>query len=185
MANKDINMKNLMAVGIASLASVLSMSAQAEYPFTYINYATGTINYHSSSSTGTYSALSASLEIPMYPLPGIVSIEKIDRNGVDILKIGGGTYIDFGGYAQVYGLAHYNDYSDDADNDVSFTAGVHATFDERLNADLSFRSYTKQDSFNSAKLSVSYYVAPNVSFSAHYEAFENSDILSISANLSL
>lgn len=172
-------MKNIIATGIAATVISLSMNAHAS-PMTYVDYTMGTIDYDAGSDDGDYSALTASIETPILPL---ISIESIDLNDFDILKLGLGASFDAGSATNIYGLVHYNDYEDD-DSDISFRVGINSTISDRLEVRLSHTMYSDQDALDNTKLSLGYYLTPNFSISGNYQLADNYNIMSATARLS-
>ncbi|WP_417537249.1 hypothetical protein [Marinomonas sp.] len=172
-------MKRIMAAGIAATAICLSMNANAS-SMTYVDYSIGTVDYDSSSSSGDYSAFTASIETPILPL---ISVESIDLNDFDILKLGIGASIDLGSASNIYGLVHYNDY-DDEDSDISFRVGINSTISDRLEVRLSHTMYSDQDGRDNTKLSLGYYLTQNFSVSGNYAVADTYNIMSATARLS-
>lgn len=172
-------MKKIIATGIAA-AAALSMNANAS-PMTFVDYTIGTINYDASSEDGDYSAFTASIETPVVPL---VSLEAIDFNGTDILKLGIGASFEIGSSSHIYGLVHYNDYSDDNDSDFSIRVGLRSTITDRLEVRLSHTQYTDLDSLDNTKFSLGYYFTQNFSVSGNYQTADSYNIMSATARLS-
>ncbi|MBD5771495.1 hypothetical protein [Marinomonas colpomeniae] len=171
-------MKKLIATGIAAAAMALSINATAS-PFNYVEYAIGNVEFDGGGD-GDYSALSASFETSVVP---IVSLEMLDYNDFDVLKLGIGGYMEIGSSAHLFGLVHYNDY-DNIDSDFSLTAGIRSTISDRLEVTASYTTYTDVDSLDGIALSLGYYFTENFSVAGHYEMLENSDVMAVSARLS-
>ena len=172
-------MKNLIATGIAATAISLSMNASAS-PMTFVDYTVGTVDYDSGADNGDYSAFTVSIDTLIIPL---ISIEAIDINDFDILKLGLGASADIGRASQIYGLVHYNDY-DNEDSDFSFRVGFNSSLADRLELRLSHTLYSDQDSLDNTKLSLGYYFTRKFSLSGNYQIADNYDILSATARLS-
>ena len=173
-------MKRIMAAGIAATAICLSMNANAS-SMTYVDYSIGTVDYDSSSSSGDYSAFTASIETPILPL---ISIESIDLNDSNILKLGIGASIGIGSASNIYGLVHYNDYEGNTDSDISFRVGINSTISDRLEVRLSHTMYSDQDGLDNTKLSLGYYLTQNCSVSGNYAVADTYNIMSATARLS-
>lgn len=171
-------MKKMLVSGVAAAMFTLSVGAQAT-PFNYIDYTIGSIDFDSGADGEDYSAFTAVLETPIVPL---ISLESIDFNNSDILKLGIGAYTDIGTSSHLYGTVHFNDY-DTEDSDFSLTAGIRSTLTDRLELRASFTDYTDQDGLDGYKLSLGYYFTQNISVSGNYEALEFSDIISATARL--
>lgn len=172
-------MKKILVSGVAAAMFTLSMGAQAT-PFNYIDYTIGNIDYNNEGSdNGDYSAFTAVFETPIVPL---VSLESLDLDNSDLLKLGIGAYTEIGSYTHLYGLVHFNDY-DDEDSDFSLTAGLRSTLTDHLEFRASYSDYTDQDSLDGYKLSLGYYFTPNISVSGNYETFEFFDVISATARL--
>lgn len=174
------NMKSIIATGIAAAVISLSMNAHAS-PMTYVDYTIGTVDYDAGSDDGDYSALTASIETPILP---IISIESIDLNDFDILKLGLGASFDAGSATNIYGLVHYNDYEGNVDSDISFRVGINSTISDRLEVRLSHTLYSDQDGLDNTKLSLGYYLTQNFSLSGNYQMADNYNIMSATARLS-
>lgn len=172
-------MKNIIATGVAAAAISLSMNASAS-PMTFIDYTMGTIDYDSGANDGDYSAFTVSIDTLIIPL---ISVESIDFNESDILKVGIGASAGIGRVSQIYGLVHYNDY-DDEDSDFSFRVGLNSSLTERVEARLSHTMYSDIDSLDNTKLSLAYYFTRNFSLSGNYQTADNYNILSATARLS-
>ena len=173
-------MKTLIATGIAATFLSLSMNTHAS-SMTYVDYSIGTVDYDSSSSSGDYSALTASIETPILPL---ISIESIDLDDFDILKLGVGASFDAGTATNIYGLVHFNEYEGNTDSDISFRVGINSTISDRLEVRLSHTMYSDQDGLDNTKLSLGYYLTPNFSLSGNYQVADNFNIMSATARLS-
>ncbi|UTV98258.1 hypothetical protein KDW99_13395 [Marinomonas rhizomae] len=172
-------MKNIIATGIAATAISLSMNASAS-PMTFVDYTIGTIDYDSGAGDGDYSAFTVSIDTLIIPL---ISVEAIDFNDSDVLKVGLGAYADIGQASQIYGLVHYNDYDYD-DSDFSFRVGFRSSLTDRLEARLSHTMYSDQDYLDNTKFSLGYYFTQNFSLSGNYQSADNYNIMSATARLS-
>tara|TARA_R110001606_G_scaffold387817_1_gene552767 strand:- start:400 stop:921 length:522 start_codon:yes stop_codon:yes gene_type:complete len=172
-------MKSIITTGIAAALVSLSMNTHAS-PMTFVDYTVGTVDYDSGADNGDYSAFTVSIDTLIIPL---ISIEAIDINDFDILKLGLGASAGIGRASQIYGLVHYNDY-DDEDSDFSFRVGFNSSLADRLELRLSHTMYSDQDGLDNSKLSLGYYFTKNFSLSGNYQTADNYDILSATARLS-
>jgi len=178
-------MTTIVKTLIANSIIAFSISAQANSvsPFTYLDYAVGTIDYDKSiHNDGDYSALSGSLELPSLILP-LLSLELIDYDNVDVTKVGTGSYLQFDQHSFLYGLVHYNDYGGDLDSDLSLRVGFRHFFNQNIAGNITHTAYFDNDFLDETKLSVDYYLHPNFSLSANYALLENYNVASIGARI--
>lgn len=176
-------MKKMLVSGAVAALFTLSMGAQAESPFNYIDYAIGTIDYDHTSSNGDYSSFSASFETPIAPF---ILVESTDYNGYDELVVGAGTFGDLGSSSHIYGIIHYvSTDGENNDDEIRLTAGIRSSLADRLEFGAKIRNdITDDNAENVYKLSLNYYLTRNLSFAGNYEIFDSVDILSASARFS-